>query len=154
LPSVIDCLRFFFLFSLMTTKVHDYSFFFIFLSNQKCFSYPSVYQSCQTCAPDSKNLIFFKSTIGLQKQTLSHSSKIFHLYAVELNCKLFFICATYFINLLYLKRKEWKKKLSSKWFISSFQKKNFFFLYALWMKILILCFHPSVWQFFKGFILF
>jgi hypothetical protein len=52
--------------------------------------------------------------IGLQKQTLSHSSKIFHSYAVELNCKLFFACATYFINLLYWKRKEWKKMLSSK----------------------------------------
>jgi hypothetical protein len=41
----------------------------------------------------------------VQKQTLSHSSRIFHSYALKLNCKLFFFCATYFINLLYWKRK-------------------------------------------------
>jgi hypothetical protein len=58
----------------------------------------------------AKNLNFFKSMIGLQKQTLPHSSKIFHSYAIKLNCKHFFICATYFKNLLYSKRKEWKKK--------------------------------------------
>ena len=33
-------------------------------------------------------------------------------------------------------------------------KINFTFLYALWMKILILWFHPSVGQFFNGFMLF
>jgi hypothetical protein len=31
---------------------------------------------------------------------------------------------------------------------------NFSFLYALWMKIFILCFHPNVGQFFKRFMLF
>jgi hypothetical protein len=48
--------------------------------------------------------------IGLQKQTLSHSSMIFHLYAVELNCKLFFVCATYFLN-CYIRRGENEKKI-------------------------------------------
>jgi len=53
-----------------------------------------------------KNFKFFKNMIGLQKQALPYLSRIFHSYAVELNCKLFFVCATYFINLLYPKRKE------------------------------------------------
>jgi len=30
-----------------------------------------------------------------------------------------------------------------------FSKINFLFLYALWMKVLILCFHPSVGYFLK-----
>jgi hypothetical protein len=64
-----------------------------------------------TYASRSKNLKFFKSKIGPQKQTLPHSSRIFHSYTIELNCKFFFVCATYFINLLYLKRKEWKKNV-------------------------------------------
>jgi hypothetical protein len=59
----------------------------------------------------SKNLKFFKSMIGLQKQTLPNSSRIFHSYTIKLNCKFFFVCATYFINLLYLKRKKWKKNV-------------------------------------------
>jgi hypothetical protein len=68
-------------------------------------------QPWQTQVLESKNL--FKSMIGLQKQIVPHSSRIFHSYAVELNCKLFFVCATYFINLLYSKRKEWEKTMLS-----------------------------------------
>jgi hypothetical protein len=49
-----------------------------------------VWQSCQTQASGSKKLIFFKSTIRVQKQILSHSSMIFHSYALKLNCKLSF----------------------------------------------------------------
>jgi hypothetical protein len=59
----------------------------------------------QTRAPGLKILKSFNSMIGLQKQIFPHSSKIFHSYAVELNCK-FFLFASYFINLLYSKRKE------------------------------------------------
>ena len=70
----------------------------------------------------SKNLKFFKRTIRLQKQIVPYSNKIFHSYAIEFNSKLFFICAIYFINVSYLKRKEWKKMLSFKWFISSLKK--------------------------------
>jgi hypothetical protein len=98
-----------------------------------------------------KILKFFKSMIGMQKQTLSHWSRIFYSYVVEFNCKLFFVSSTYFIYFLYLKRKEWKC-----WVLNNlFQAfKINFFLYALWMKILILCFHPSIRQFLKGFIFF
>jgi len=60
--------------------------------------------------PGLKILIFFKSMIELQKQALHCSIIIFHLYAIELNCKFFFVCIIYFINLLYLKMKEYKKK--------------------------------------------
>jgi hypothetical protein len=101
-----------------------------------------------------KNLKFFKSMIGLQKQTLSHSSRIFHSYAVELNCKLFFLWNLFYKFVIFEKERIIKKILSSKWFISSIQKWTFFFLYALWMQILILCFHPNVEHFFKGFMLF
>jgi hypothetical protein len=69
--------------------------------------------------------------IGLQKQTLPHSSRIFHLYAVEINCKLFFVCATYFINLLYSREKNRKKKC---WILNDlFQafENKISFLYAL-----------------------
>jgi hypothetical protein len=107
-----------------------------------------------TYALGSKNLKFFKSMIGLRKQTLPHSSRIFHSCTIELNIRLFFVYATYFINLLYLKRKEWKKNVEFQVIYFKPSKINFSFLYALWMKILILCFHPSFGQFFKGFMLF
>jgi hypothetical protein len=58
----------------------------------------------------SKNLNFFKSMNGLRKQALPYLIIIFHSYAIELNCKLFFICVIYFINLLYLKMKKYVKK--------------------------------------------
>jgi len=59
---------------------------------------------------------------------MSYSSSIFHSYAIELNYKLFFVYATYFINLLYSKTKEWKKILSSKWFFKVFKNKLSFFM--------------------------
>jgi len=64
--------------------------------------------------------------IRMQKKTLSHSSRIFHSYAVELNSKLFFVSSTYFIHLLYLKRKEWKCWVLSDLFQAF--KINFFFI--------------------------
>jgi len=62
------------------------------------------------CQPvsGSKNLKLFKRIVRLQKQKVPHSNRIFHSYAIEFNCKLF---PTYFINFLYLKRKEWKKNV-------------------------------------------
>jgi hypothetical protein len=50
---------------------------------------------------------------------MSYSSSIFHSYAIELNYKLFFVYATYFINLLWLwlekscfiKSNDWFEKI-------------------------------------------
>jgi len=79
------------------------------LSNQVCLAYPNTLglawfvklkalrfrpkrfarQPWQTQVLESKNLKFFKSMIGLQKQIVPHSSRIFHSYAVELTANSF-----------------------------------------------------------------
>jgi len=108
-------------------------------------------RSCQTQAFGWKKIkIFQKHDWTAKTNIISFKHDFFYLYAVEPNCKFFFICPTYFINLLYSKRKEWKKC----WVLSDlFQvfKNKLFFLYALRMKILVLYFHLNVEQFFKGF---
>jgi hypothetical protein len=68
------------------------------------------WQPSQTQVLESKNLKFFKSMIGLQKQAVPHSSRIFHSYTVELNCKLFFVCATYFYKFVIFKEERMEKK--------------------------------------------
>jgi len=132
--SIVCVFYFFFLFwQLKCTIV----LFVCYFSNQAWLSYPRRLGMAWlsdprawvwTYAPGSKNLKFFKSMIGLRKQTLPHSSRIFHSCTIELNIRLFFVYATYFINLLYLKRKEWKKKcwVSSNLFQAFKNKLSFF----------------------------
>jgi hypothetical protein len=59
----------------------------------------------------AKKLKNFKSMIGLQKQTLPHSSKIFHSYAIELNYKLFFCLCNLFYKFVIFKEKRMKKNV-------------------------------------------
>jgi hypothetical protein len=135
LLSVIDYLCFFFLFSLLATKVHNRSLCLLFVKScipdplaWVCQTRAWVWQPCWTQVPGSKNLKLFKSTIGLQKQTLPHSNRIFHSYAIKLNCKLFFVCVAYFINLLYSKKKERKKYWVLSYLFQVFKNKLFFFI--------------------------